>query len=103
MSLVTAAELRAAGLAWPQEGALAERAVRVDDAIDLDATAAALESARAFYRQQLDEARAFKSQWGARDYADFTDAHENNVHHERLFSEPLELLARIRAALPKRL
>jgi len=98
--VVTETQIRAAGFAWPLEGDLGDRAVGVaGGGIDLDATQAALESARDYYQKQKDDAYAFKAQWGASDTSDFSDAHEENVHKERLLSEALVLLARIRSAI----
>jgi len=68
--------------------------------VDLAKTIENMQSSRAYYKKQLDEAFAFKMQTGA-DYSDFTDRYDDNARMERGLSEAIAYLKRIMEALEK--
>ncbi|MCP4358276.1 MAG: hypothetical protein GY796_09705 [Chloroflexi bacterium] len=72
---LTADKIRSLGFAWPKYETVVEYAVVKDGQIDIAATIEKVEASRAFYKGQLNQAFAFKSQHGA-DYSDFTNRHE---------------------------
>jgi hypothetical protein len=56
-----------------------------------------LQSSRAYYKKQLNQAFNFKMQTGA-DYSDFTDRFDDNARMERELGEAIAYLQRIAAA-----
>ena len=82
------------GFDWPKYALVEEYAVIQDDKVDLARTIENLQSSRAFYSQQLNEAFAFKMQTGA-DYSDFTDRFDDYARMKRELSEAIAYLERI--------
>jgi hypothetical protein len=94
-------DIRALGFEWPKHALIEEYCVTEDRGIDLSRTIERLESSRAYYRGQLNEAFAFKQQTGA-DYADFTDRFDDNARMHRQLSQAVAYLEEIVAAAGKR-
>ena len=65
-------DIRGLGFDWPKYAIIEEYAVTENGRVDLGKTIERMQSSRGFYKQQLNEAFAFKMQSGA-DYSDFTD------------------------------
>jgi hypothetical protein len=80
--LLSADEIGELGFDWPKYALVEKHRVIEDGKVDLVATIEHLQSSRAFYRKQLNDAYAFKMQTGA-DYADFTDRRDDYARMER--------------------
>jgi len=74
---LTVAEAEASGFSKPDALLVVELAVADEHGIfDPQASAKRVRKAAAFYEDQIDQARAFKSQRGVRSYSDFTDRYD---------------------------
>jgi hypothetical protein len=90
-------EIRGLGFDWPKYALVEEYCVIQEGEVDLAATIEKLQSSRAYYKKQLNEAFNFKMQTGA-DYSDFTDRFDDNARMERELGEAIAYLQRIAAA-----
>lgn len=79
---LSARELQGLGFDWPKHALIEEYCVVEDGKIDLDRTLERMQSSRAYYRGQINEAFAFKQQTGA-DYSDFTDRFDEYARMNR--------------------
>ena len=92
-----AGDTRRLGFDWPKYALIGDYMVIEGRAVDLVTTIAKMETSRAFFRKQVNEAFAFKMQTGA-DYGDFTDRFDENARMERGSREAISHLARILGA-----
>jgi hypothetical protein len=79
---LSARELQGMGFDWPKHALIEEYSVVEDGKVDLDRTLESLQSSRAYYRGQINEAFNFKQQTGA-DYSDFTDRFDEYARMNR--------------------
>ena len=89
--MLSAAEIRRLGFDWPRNALIEQDCVIHEGVVDLTATIEKLQSSRAFYRKQLNEAYKFKMQTGA-DYSDFTDRFDDYARMERELGEAIAYL-----------
>jgi hypothetical protein len=89
--------LRDLGLGWPKHALVEEFCVVEGGKVDLDRTLAGLQSSRAFYRGQINEAFRFKQQTGA-NYPDFTDRFDEYARMERALGVAIAYLEEVIAA-----
>jgi uncharacterized protein YjbI with pentapeptide repeats len=77
---ITRAELRRLGITDASSKIVREHA-RFDEygIFDPAATAEAVRASASHFEEQVDQARRFKSAWGARSYDEFTDLHGQNL------------------------
>ena len=75
-------DIRDLGFDWPKYALIEEYKVIEDGKVDLTKTIEKMQSSRAYYRKQLNQAFNFKQQTGA-DYSDFTDRFDDNARMER--------------------
>ena len=75
---LTVEEIRALGFEWPKFALIEKYSIVEEGRIDLTRTLAKLQTSRAYYKGQLNEAFNFKMRTGA-DYSDFTDKHDDNA------------------------
>ena len=87
-------EIQNLGFDWPRYALLEEYCILEDGKVDLDRTMERLQSSRAYYKRQLDEAFAFKMQTGA-DYSDFTDRLDDNARMHRELGQAISYLEEI--------
>ena len=87
-------DIRKLGFDWPKYALIDEYCVVEGDKIDLGKTIERLQSSRAYYRKQLNEAFAFKMQTGA-DYSDFTDRFDDNARMDRELGQAISYLDKI--------
>jgi hypothetical protein len=90
-------ELRDLGLDWPKHALVEEYCVVEEGKVDLDRTLANLQSSRAFYQGQINEAFRFKQQTGA-DYSDFTDRFDEYARKKRALGEAIAYVEEVIAA-----
>jgi len=95
---LSAARLRERGFEWPKYALIQEYAVIEAGRVDLAASLEKLRSSRAFYRDQLNAAYAFKQNTGA-DYSDFTDRFDEYARMERELGRAVAYLEEIVEAL----
>lgn len=93
-------EIHRLGFDWPKYALIGEHCVVEAGVIDLTETLARMRSSRSFYRQQLDEAFAFKMRHGA-DYSDFTDRHDDYARLHRQLGDAIDYLEEIIQAAAK--
>jgi hypothetical protein len=86
------------GFDWPQYALIEEYQVLQDEMVDLIKTIEKMQSSRAYYRQQLNQAFNFKQQTGA-DYSDFTDRFDDDARMERELGQAIAYLQEIKAAI----
>jgi len=91
---LSAHDIRDLGFEWPKHALIEEYCVVEDGEADLVRTVEGMESSRAYYRRQLDEAFNFKMQTGA-DYSDFTDRFDDNVRMHRELNQAISYLEEI--------
>ncbi len=94
---LSAHDIQDLGFDWPKYGLLEKYCVLEDGKVDLDRTMERLQSSRAYYKRQLDEAFAFKMQTGA-DYSDFTDRFDDNARMHRELGQAISYLGEIMEA-----
>jgi hypothetical protein len=87
-------DIQSLGFAWPKYALLEEYCVLEEGKVDLTRTMERLQSSRACYKRQLDEAFAFKMQTGA-DYSDFTDRFDDNARMHRDLGQAISYLGEI--------
>lgn len=90
-------DIRGLGFDWPKYALVEEYCVIQEGEVDLAATIEKLQSSRAYYKKQLNQAFNFKMQTGA-DYSDFTDRFDDYARMERELGEAIAYLGRIAAA-----
>jgi hypothetical protein len=80
---LSANEIRGLGFDWPRYALIEEYCVMEAGQVDLTRTMERMQSSRAYYKRQLDEAFAFKMRHGA-DYSEFTDRFDDysRMHRE---------------------
>jgi hypothetical protein len=93
----SARELRDLGLDWPRHPLVEKHCVVEEGKVDLERTLASLQSSRAFYRGQINEAFRFKQQTGA-DYSEFTDRFDEYVRMERALGVAIAYVEEVIAA-----
>jgi hypothetical protein len=98
---LSAHDIRALGFEWPKYALIEEYCAIEDGKVNLRGTMEKLQSSRAYYQSQLDEAFAFKQQTGA-DYSDFTDRFDDNARMHRELGQAVAYLQEIAAAAGKR-
>ncbi len=91
---LSADEVRKLGFDWPKYALILEYCVVEDGKIDLRRTLERMQSSRAYYRKQLDEAFAFKWRHGA-DYSDFTDRFDDYARMSRELGAAISYLEQI--------
>ncbi len=91
---LTIEQIRELGFEWPRLQVVEDNLIVQDGLVDLDGMIAKLESSRAFFRKQLNDAYKFKQQSGA-DYSDFTDRFDEYAKGEREMNAGLAFLAEI--------
>ena len=82
------------GFDWPKYVLIEKYCVIEDGKVDLTRTIERMQSSRAYYKKQLDEAFAFKMQTGA-DYSDFTDRFDDNARMNRELGQAIAYLEEI--------
>ena len=87
-------ELRAMGFDWPKHALIEEYCLMEHGKVDLDGTLQSMQSSRAFYRGQINQAFNFKQQTGA-DYSDFTDRFDEYSRRSRELGEAIAYLEEI--------
>jgi hypothetical protein len=87
-------DIRSLGFEWPRCALIEEYCVVEDGQVDLVGTIEGMQSSRAYYRRELDEAFAFKMRTGA-DYSDFTDRFDDNVRMHRELGQAISYLEEI--------
>ena len=88
------------GFDWPKYALIEEYCVIEDGKVDLTKTIEKMQSSWAYYKKQLDEAFAFKMQFGA-DYSDFTNRYDDNARMNRKLGEAISYLEEIIEASKK--
>jgi len=91
---LSANEIRNLGFDWPKYLLVEEYCVMDGGKVDLAKTIEGLQASRAFYKRQLTEAYAFKTQHGA-DYSDFTDRFDEYARMDRDLGVVISYLERI--------
>ena len=94
---LSAAGIRNLGFDWPRYALIEKHCVVEDGKVDLARAIERIQSNRAYYRQQLNEAFAFKMKTGA-DYSDFTDRFDDNARMDRELGQAISYLEEIMAA-----
>jgi hypothetical protein len=98
--VLSAEEIQNLGFDWPRHALIEEHLVAGSDGMHLAEMIKRMQSSRAFYRKQINEAYAFKSQTGA-DYSDFTDRFDDLVRMEQELGRCIAYLTEIMAAAAK--
>jgi hypothetical protein len=93
-------EIQSLGFDWPRYAIVNEYLDSEHGSIDLAKTIDKMDTSRAFYRKQLNDAYKFKMHTGA-DYSDFTDRYDEYARTERRLSEAISYLVRILQAIGK--
>ena len=87
-------ELGDMGFDWPKHALIEEYCLMEHGKVDLDRTLQSMQSSRAFYRGQINQAFNFKQQTGA-DYSDFTDRFDEYSRRSRELGEAIAYLEEI--------
>ena len=87
-------DIQSLGFDWPKHALIEQYCVIEDGKVDLTRTIERMQSSRAYYKKQLDEAFAFKMQTGA-DYSDFTDRFDDNARANRELGQAISYLEEI--------
>ena len=87
-------ELQELEFDWPKYALVARYCVLEDGKVDLAKTIESMQSSRAYYRKQLNEAFSFKMRTGA-DYSDFTDRFDDNARANRELGQAISYLQAI--------
>jgi hypothetical protein len=98
---LSADDIRNLGFDWPKYALIEEYCVIEDGKVDLTRTIERMQSSRAYYKKQLDEAFAFKMRTGA-DYSDFTDRFDDNARMNRELGQAIPYLEKIIEAAEER-
>jgi hypothetical protein len=98
--MLSVEEIRNLGFEWPKHSLIKQYLIVEGGRIDLPQTMDRMQSSRAFYQKQINEAYAFKRQTGA-DYADFTDRFDDIARIERELGKSIAYLEAILAAAGK--
>ena len=98
--MLSVKEIQNLGFDWPRHALIKQYLIVESDRIDLAQTAERMQSSRAFYQKQINEAYAFKKQSGA-DYSDFTDRFDDIARMERELGQSIAYLEEIMAAAGK--
>ncbi|MFC1848617.1 hypothetical protein ACFL27_00270 [candidate division CSSED10-310 bacterium] len=96
---LSAHDIQNLGFDWPKYALIEQYCVIEDGKVDLTRTIEKMQSSRAYYKKQLNEAYAFKKQTGA-DYSDFTDRFDDNARMDRELGQALSYLEGIMKAAP---
>ena len=91
---LSADEIRKLGFDWPRLVLIEEYCAGEDSEIDLYKLIERMQSSRARYQKQLNDAYAFKQQTGA-DYSDFTDRFDDYARATRELSQAIAYLEEI--------
>jgi hypothetical protein len=94
---LSANEIRNLGFDWPKYLLVEEYCVMDGGKVDLAKTIERLQASRAFYKRQLADAYAFKTQHGA-GYSDFTDRFDEYARMDRDLGVVISYLEGIIAA-----
>ena len=94
MSNLTLDDIQDLGFDWPKYALIGEYCVIEEGKVDLTRTMERMQSSRAYYKRQLDEAFAFKMRTGA-DYSDFTNRFDDNARMNRELSQAISYLEEI--------
>jgi hypothetical protein len=86
------------GFDWPKYTLIEEYQVLEDGKVHLSRTIERMQSSRAYYRKQLNQAFNFKQQTGA-DYSDFTDRFDDDARMERELGQAIAYLREIGEAI----
>ena len=79
---LSANDIRGLGFDWPKYALIEEYCVIEDGKVDLARTIERMQSSRAYYQKQINDAFAFKIKSGA-DYSDFTDRFDDYARMKR--------------------
>ena len=96
---LAANDIRGLGFDWPKYVLIEEYSVIEDGKVDLTRTIEGLQSSRAFYQKQLNDAFAFKMQTGA-NYSDFTDRFDDYARTHRDLGVAISYIDEIIEAAP---
>jgi hypothetical protein len=96
--VLSAEQIQGLGFDWPGYALIEEYLVSEGDRMDLAEMIRRMQSSRAFYQKQIDEAYAFKRQTGA-DYSDFSERFDDFVRMERQLGQCIAYLGEIMAAM----
>ena len=91
-------EIRSMGFEWPKHVLIEEHCTMEHGKVDLDRTLDSMQSSRAFYRGQINQAFNFKQQTGA-DYSDFTDRFDEYSRKRRELGAAIAYLEEIIEAI----
>jgi hypothetical protein len=94
MTKLSAGDIRALGFAWPKHAIIEEYCTVEAGRVDLGKTLEAMQSSRAFYQGQINQAFNFKMQTGA-DYSDFTDRFDDYARMKRELGTAITYLEEI--------
>lgn len=86
--------IKSLGFEWPKYSLITQYLVIEDDKVNLSVTLQRMESSRAFYQKQINEAFAFKQRTGA-DYSDFTDGFDDIARMHRELGRAISYLNEI--------
>ena len=95
--LLTVQDIQHLGFDWPKHALIKQYLLMEGDRVDLPQTIERMQSSRAFYRKQINDAYAFKQQTGA-DYADFTDRFDDIVRMESELARSIDYRMQILVA-----
>ena len=98
---LSADDVRNLGFDWPKYSLIEKYCVMGGSKVDLTQTLERMQSSRAFYRKQLNEAFAFKTRYGA-DYSDFTDRFDDYAQMDRELGVAISYLEEILEAAEER-
>ncbi len=91
---LTVTAIKNLGFDWPKDPLIEEYCVMEDGKVDLVITLDKMQSSRASYRKQLNDAYTFKKQTGA-DYSDFTDRFDDYARMERQLNASIRYIEEI--------
>ena len=98
---LSADDVQSLGFDWPKYPLIEEYCVMEGGRVDLTQTVERMQSSRAYYRKQLNEAFAFKTRHGA-DYSDFTDRFDDYARMDRELGVAISYLEEILEAAEER-
>ena len=87
-------DIRTLGFDWPKYSLVEKHLYMEEGKVDLTRTIEGMQTSRAYYRQQLNQAFAFKMNTGA-DYSDFTDRFDDQARMERELGQAIAYLEEI--------
>jgi hypothetical protein len=97
---LTVTDIKHLGFDWPRYPLIEEYCVTEDGKVDLAKTLEKMQSSRAYYKKQLNDAFAFKMQTGA-DYSDFSDRFDDYARMERQLGEAITYIEKIIGVIGK--